>query len=70
MSEDVTSCVGTVRHSLAKEQDTVGVLAPNILVASSFELFSFSSVSTPCRVNQADSLNLNMFMDHTQTDHT
>lgn len=50
-------------HSLSKEQDTVGVLAPNIFVASPLE--PFSSVSTPCRENQQS---FYMFMLPTQQD--
>lgn len=37
-----------MHHSLSKEQETVGVLAPNSLVASALEPLSFTSVSTPC----------------------
>lgn len=52
-----------LHHSLSKEQDTVGVLAPNSLVASSLApfSFSFSSVSTPCRENKQ----LSHIMSHT-----
>lgn len=55
-----------MHHSLSKKQDTVGVLAPNSLVASSLEPFSFDSVSTPCRVNQSRYLKaLYLFVHHT-----
>lgn len=42
-----------MHHSLSKEQDTVGVFAPNSFVASALEPFSLASVSTPCSVNQS-----------------
>lgn len=39
---------------LPKEQDTVGVLAPNIFVTSPLEPFSFCSRSTPCSINKVE----------------
>lgn len=55
-------------HSLLKEQDTVGVLAPNIFEASVFEPFSFSPISAPCILNQSRHLCVvYLLMCHTMT---
>lgn len=51
MCQSILRSLCSLGHSLAKVHDTVGVLAPNSFVESSLEPFSFSSVSTPCKLN-------------------